>query len=334
MNTNQNHVIAIDIGGTKTLVGIVDQTGSILVQKRMPTNISLPMKEHIRTCMVLAEQCLDDVDLLLNDMSGVGFSLPGITNSSTGVLVNAPFAGWRNVPVKEYVHEIWADIPIEIDNDVNACAVGECLFGKGRDINNFLWITISTGIGGALVINRQVVSGEQMMAGEIGHMKVEWEQGNLCGCGNRGCLEAHASGTAITKKAKELLKGDWQKSTLQDFLQQHRLEIHSESMAMAAKDGNIEALQLFEWAGYYLGKAFSYAVNLFNPGAIIVGGGVSQSFTLLEPHIKKVLQDSVIGEFNKQVPILHTGLGYEAGLIGAASLIWYSKKGEVDYIEF
>jgi glucokinase len=162
--------------------------------------------------------------------------------------------------------------------------------------------------------------GEHGIAGEIGHFVVEWEAPRACGCGNRGCLEAHASGTAIGRAAEEAVLAA-PDGPLSRYFQGDRRPITAETAASAARQGIPEARAIFEQAGGYLGRALSYAVNLLNPARVVVGGGVAGSWDLLEPAVRRTLQASVIGEGNRRVPVVRTALGSEAGLKGAAALV-------------
>lgn len=308
--SNQKIVAGIDIGGTKTLIGLVDRTGHILVSQQFPTDINDDPKTHIEKCIDTVHNCMKKIGIDDQSILGIGVNVPGLADPEKGILLHAPYSGWKNVPVKNYLQERWPEIPIRIANDVNSCALGELLFGMGKDFQNFLWVTISTGIGGGIIINRNIFEGEHFIAGEIGHLVVEWDNGNLCGCGNRGCLETHASGTAIAKMAEK----------------ENLLPATAKNVAELAYAGNEKALDIYRKAGEYIGRAFSYAANVLNPGAIIIGGGVSLSFDLLEPHIRKTFQSAVIDESNKNILILRTALGYEAALIGAASLIYANER--------
>lgn len=322
----KDFALAIDIGGTKTIVGLVDQNGKILIQKKFPTNTDLTGEEHLSICHQFFVKCLSIASISREEVAGIGVSVPGTVNPEKGILLQAPYAGWKNLEVKSFFKQIWPEKPVQVENDVNACAIGEKCFGIGKEISHYAWVTISTGIGGALINNDRLVHGQQFLAGEIGHFIVEWEKGLQCGCGNFGCLEAHASGTAITRMARKIIQDAGDSSELNRYLLEQEWALNAESVAEAAYHGVEEAIEIYEKAAVYLGRVFSYMINLFNPGAIVVGGGVSRSFSLLEPTIHSIIQKSVIGESNKSVPILKTELGYEAGLIGAASLVMRGTK--------
>lgn len=321
---DQSVVVGIDIGGTKTLIGLVDSHGKIIAKKQFPTDIYSKPEEHLISCVNVSQGLLTENNITENLVIGIGINVPGLADSNKGILIHAPYAQWKNIKVREIVQLYWPNKPIQIANDVNACAIGELLFGKANNLNDFLWITVSTGIGGGIIVNRQLVEGDTFIAGEIGHFVVDWDNGFPCSCGNRGCLEAYSSGTAIAKQAAMLIKCG-QVEDLSDYINRRNLSISAETVAKAAYEGIESAIRIYQKAGNHLGRALSYAINLLNPSAIIIGGGVSQSFRLLEPSIKEVIVQSVIGEENKTIPIIPTGMGYEAGLIGAASLVFLNE---------
>lgn len=318
-------VVGIDIGGTKTLIGIVDHTGKIISKHQFPTDDTLDPVTHFKKCITVVNMCLEETGIDEDSLGGIGVNVPGLANSEKGILLHAPYLGWRNVNVRDILSEQWPTLPIKVANDVNACALGELVFGAGTQLNHFLWVTISTGIGGGVIVDRQIYQGEAGISGEIGHTIVEWADGNRCGCGNRGCLEAHASGTAIAAMAEKRMqtKADVQ---LLEYFRENNLDVSAKNVAAAAYAGVNAAKDIYRTAGMFIGRALSYSVNILNPGAIFVGGGVSLSFELMETSIRKVFQAAVIDEKNKQLPILKTALGYEAGLIGAASLIYSCEK--------
>ncbi|HEX7066472.1 MAG TPA: ROK family protein [Bacillales bacterium] len=316
---------AIDIGGTKTIVGLVDSSGDILAKQQFPTSTQENPQIHIKKCVERLRACLQAADLKEDQISGVGISAPGLVASEDGILLEAPYIGWKNVDFRKLLNNEWPSIKVRVENDVNACALGESLFGCGQDFRHFVWVTVSTGIGGALVINGDLYYGEHQIAGEIGHFIVEWVNGRRCGCGNSGCLEAHASGTAIAHAAMQRVKREGDQSPLARYFRDQSLEITSENTALAARHSVQAAHEIFQLAGESIGKAFSYVANLLNPGAIIVGGGVTQSFDLLEPHITRVVRSAVIGDSNRSIPILKTDLGYEAAFLGAASLVFLKR---------
>jgi glucokinase len=187
-----------------------------------------------------------------------------------------------------------------IENDVNACALAEMRFAHGG--SNFLWMTVSTGIGGAVVADGRLVRGAGFCAGEIGHVKVEFERPRLCGCGQSGCLEAHASGTAIGRLAR-----------------QAGLEADAKQCEALALQGNPVALAVLAQAGRYIGRALAMTANVLNPQRVYIGGGVAHALGLLLPSIREEFERGVLPQC-RNVEIEQTRLGYEAALFGAAAI--------------
>jgi len=309
---------AIDIGGTKTMVGIISPDGFILTKRHFAT-FTDDSNTHFLNCYHHFNECLSETGLTINDLDGIGVNLPGMVDASRGFLLQAPFAGWYNLDVKDYFSRMFEMEKMYIENDVNACAVGELIFGDACD--NFLWVTISTGIGGAIIIDRKLVSGSHSCAGEIGHVKVEYEQSALCSCGQWGCAEAHGSGTAITRMFSQKVMKNY---ALSEMLIANNLPTDAKTCAIIARQGNPEALEVYQTAGKYIGRALSYAVNLFNPQKIYIGGGVSDSLDLLLPSLHDEFVRSTVRQC-AHIEIQKTALAYDAALMGAAALV-LSKK--------
>ena len=310
MNNKDNHILSIDIGGSKLLVGIIDYDGRIIESKKML------LKPHITEKGL--ESCIKDIvfrldyDISSNYIKCAGVAAPGLADKVKKTLVYAPFSGLRDFPVGKIIGEL-VKVPVYVENDANACAIGEMTYGACQNVDDFIWITVSNGVGGAVVIKKNIYDGCCGGAGEIGHIVVA-ENGYRCGCGNRGCLEVHAAGPAIVRRYKE--KTGINKSGL-----------NAKNIAEAAKKGEKAAIEVYKKTGYYLGKAISYAVNLLNPAKVILGGGISIDIELILPEIKKIVRDTVIHDSNKNLIIQKTELSYEAALIGAAAAAKKSNGG-------
>ncbi len=249
------------------------------------------------------------IDSLLDqkniDIECVGIAVPGLADKDDGVLIYAPFSGIRDFKIGDILTKK-LKIPVFIENDANACAHAEMMYGACKGIDDFMWITVSNGIGGALVLDGEVYEGSNGGAGEIGHIKVV-KDGYRCGCGNRGCLEAHAAGPAIVRRYMEKSHDD-------------SIEITAKEIAELAKCGDTLALDIYKETGFYLGKAISYAVNLLNPDKIILGGGISMDIDLFLPEIKEVIKNATFRDSNKNLRIEKTALSYDSALIGAAAI--------------
>ena len=209
-------------------------------------------------------------------------------------------------------------IPTRIDNDVRCAALGELKFGAGRGCENFVCITVGTGIGSGLVINGKVVRGAANAAGEIGHIKLQMEDGPLCGCGDSGCLEAFASGPSIVAMAQEYLKGG-KSAKFRELAGDG--EITPYIVAKAAEAGDPVAKRIFEKMGYYIGMGLTSVINLLNPEKIIIGGGVAECGELLLEPIRRTINERTMKVQREAVEIVPAELGNSAGVIGASMLV-------------
>jgi len=290
-------ILGIDIGGSKILFGLIDDNDSLL------NSFSIPLKKDINKeeiISIIKENTTKFKDIKLD---GVGITIPGLADPINGIWVLSPFNGIDNFHIVDELKEYF-NVPIRIENDVNACAIAEKTYGKTNK-NNYIWITISNGIGGAIVINNKLFSGDYGNAGEIGHIIVEEEDGFLCGCGRRGCLEAMASGNGI--------------STIYHRLTGNTLS--AKEIGELAKENNESSIKAFNIAGHYIGKALASTINALNITTIYLGGGVMENFDFLKDAIIESINERVFKKANPKIEIYKTSLGYNAALYGAFSLI-------------
>ena len=304
---------AIDVGGTKTMVGIISPDARILTKRRFAT-YTADCYAHFSNCCQQFNECLSGLGFTLDDLEGIGVNMPGMVDASTGVLLQASFAGWYSIDVKNYFNRMFGTNKIFVENDVNSCAIGELIFGHACD--NYLWVTVSTGIGGAVIIDRKLVSGYNSCAGEIGHVKVEYGHPARCSCGQYGCAEAHGSGTAITRMFSEKVA---ENKELSEILMVKNMSADAKSCSILVAEGNQTAIEIYHTAGKYIGRALSYAANLLNPHKIYIGGGVSDSLELLLPAIREEFDRTTVKQCSG-VEIVKTALDYDAALMGAAAL--------------
>lgn len=291
------NILSVDIGGSKIVVGIVNSEGSILCSQK----IALPPRYD--TDFLIREILNAAKDYAAYNPIAVGATVPGLADVKNGIWKYAPFSGISDFPIAEIL-SVSLGLKVFIENDVNACAVGEKVYGRCKCDASFIWLTVSNGIGGAVYLNNSLYSGDSGNAGEIGHFIVDEKSDAICGCGRAGCLEALASGKGIERTFSKL----------------SRKKLTAKEIALLAKEGDKAALEAYETAGSYLGKALSYCINLLNIQKIIIGGGVSESFDLLEAPINAAIEKYVFKQANSQPKILKTGLGYYAALIGAAAV--------------
>ena len=314
------YIGAIDIGGTKTITAVIDENGKILEKDQFPT-VEKECVRHLDDCSERLEKILDRMELKPQNLAGIGVTLPGIVDNKKGVLIRAPYENWKNVRVAGHLSEKFGLPQVYCENDVNACAIGEQYFGAGSRYKNYVWMTVSTGVGGAVVSEGRLVRGSDGYAGELGHLKVEYEKPQPCPCGQYGCLEAQGSGTALNRMVKEKVKEDEEFATA---LRKISSEQNAAGCAELARNGNETALRIFAEAGKYLGRGISYCINILNPQAVIIGGGVAASLDLLLPGVRSSLE-SCAYETMQNIEIISTPLGYEAALVGAAALVLENK---------
>ena len=306
---------AFDIGGTKTIVGLLTES-RIIESTTFPTDRSNP-ESHIRKCVGVLSSLMDANNVGKDELAGIGVTVPGIA-SDDGTLLHSAYPEWNGVNIRDAIKRISGHANVEIENDVNACALAESIYVRDLPYSNYLWVTVSTGIGGALVLDKSLYKGSSGAAGEIGHVKVEYESLYQCpSCGGFGCLEAHASGSAIGRMLKEESE---KHPSLYKELEERNLSADASSCALLAEEGNCYAIRCFDRAADYLARGLGYAVNILNPEAIVLGGGVANSLDLM---YNQILQG--IGKYVHPnllpVEIVRTRLGYMAGLMGASSLI-------------
>lgn len=297
--------LAIDIGGSKYMVGLVDRKGNILAKKRVQWN-SLEARTVMRQIVESADSLLEDNPLVQPTV--IGATIPGLADPGKGLWIEATFSGIRELAVAETLQKHFG-LPAFADNDAQACAVAEKLFGRCRDVSDFIYLTISNGIGGAVCVDEHLCSGAHNAAGEFGHC-VAVENGRLCKCGNRGCLEMHAAGPAISRNYAEL--GG---AALPDGEPPEAAEI-----ADRARRGDQAAIATFDLEGELLGKVIAVACNVVNPRNVILGGGVSLAFPLFEASLLDTVRSRVYRGANPGIELAPTMLGYDGGLLGAAGI--------------
>ncbi len=309
------YIGAIDVGGTKTIVAVIDDRGKIHRKEQFPT-VESDCRKHLDYCAGVLRRILEQMNLTEELLAGIGVTLPGIVDNKEGILVRAVYEKWEQVPVRQYLSESFPSLPVFCENDVNACALGEQYFGLGDRCKNYIWMTVSTGVGGAVVSEGRLLRGAEGYAGELGHLKVEYEHPRRCPCGQQGCLEAQGSGTALNRMVEEACQD-------QDFaaaLAEISPQADAAACAILAQKGNSTAVKIFEQVGEYLGRGIAYCINTLNPQAVILGGGVAASLDLLMPGIKKAIEACAFGSL-QDIQVLATPLGYEAALLGAAALV-------------
>ncbi|MGI5838530.1 MAG: ROK family protein [bacterium] len=322
MNRGKNHklIVGVDIGGSKIALGLGDFAGTLRERREFPT----PAEPNPATERIAAQI----MDMLAaagtgpGALAGIGLGCAGPLDQEAGTVLNAPnLPRWANFPLRGAVAG-WFDCPVWLENDANAAALGEHRFGSGQGFADMVYVTLSTGIGGGIIINNQLLRGQGGGAGEIGHMTI-LPDGPLCNCGNRGCLEALASGPAIARRARERLAAGGS-SRLYEMAGGDPAAITSKTVAAAAAAGDRLAGEILAETIEYIGIGLGNVVTMLNPEAVIIGGGVAKIGRYLLAGAREI-----IGRRVRLVPppaVLPSGLDGDVGIYGALSLALYHLK--------
>jgi glucokinase len=309
---NKDIIAGIDIGGTKIAVALADLDGQTLSFSRFPTRVELGPHSIIDNAIKEIERMIEETG---SQPSAVGIGCGGPLNRERGVILSPPnLPGWDEFPVVEIIKSRLR-VPALLDNDANAAALGELRHGAGRGFSNIVYITISTGIGGGIIINGEVVYGVGDGAGEVGHIPVLWD-GPVCGCGSRGCLEALCSGTSIARRARQRLLAGEQSSLILNKPD----EITAKLVADAARGGDPLAHAVWEETIHYLAFGLSSIIATLAPEAIILGGGVSTAGEQLLAPLRQRVYERVRILPIERVQILQAALGGDSGIYGALIL--------------
>ena len=308
---------ALDIGGTKMLAGIIDESGELLARRRIETLASHGVANVIARAILLMHELAQETGIATDMLTGIGCSVPGPLDSERGVVVFSPNLAWRDVPLAALLSQELC-VPVKIEDDARCAALGEARRGGARFAQNAVYVTISTGIGGGVIINGSIYRGSHGCAGEVGHMTLD-AHGPPCACGNMGCFESLASGSAIAARARQaVLHGD--ETLLARFRDEPTL-LTAERVIDAAEMGDVVALRIIETAGMYTGIGLATVAAAYDPEVIVLGGGVIRPDGLLLRRARETFQARVISPLGTMVRIVPAELGDESALWGAAALM-------------
>jgi len=310
---NMKVAIGVDIGGTNTVFGLVDEQGNCLVQQSIKTK-DFPDPENFVAVLSAKLKELIASEKNLN-VIGMGVGAPN-GNYYTGTIDFAPNLNWKGVVPLVQLFEKHFSFPVVLTNDANAAAIGERIYGAAKGIDDFVMVTLGTGLGSGFVVNGNLVYGHDGFAGELGHTIVE-KNGRVCGCGRKGCLETYASASGIVRTAKEFLVNS-SESLLVDVE-----EISSKSIADAALKGDALALEIFDYTAEKLGFSLANTVALTSPKLIVLFGGLAQSGDLILKPTKKYMEAYLLNIYQNKVAIFPSKLkASDAAILGASALAW------------
>jgi len=310
-------ILSIDLGGSKILTAVVDPQGEVLSNNESITPATKGREAVIQSIVDSAHRVLKQASVAIAEICAIGVGAAGISNPETGILFTSPnLPGWRNVLLRDIMQEKLGKKTFLI-NDANAAALGEFYFGAARGVRNFIYITISTGIGGGIVVDGKLYTGAIGTAGEVGHMIID-DDGPICKCGNRGCWETLASGTALAGEAKHRIKEGVRTSIL-EYADGDIEKLTAQVIQRAAEQGDSLAEELVARTGYYVGVGLANLINIFNPELIVIGGGLSNiGGMLLEPAFRTAGERAYKEAF-RAVRFASARLGRNSGVLGAAA---------------
>lgn len=322
MNTHsaKPYVIGLDLGGTNSVFGIVDSRGEIKATAAIKTQGYNTASAYIDAACAALEPIIEQVGGI-EQIRAMGIGAPN-ANYYKGTIENAPNIQWAHntvVPLADMFSQKLG-VPVAMTNDANAAAIGEMTYGVARGMKNFIVLTLGTGVGSGIVLNGQLVYGSDGFAGELGHVIMRRDNGRLCGCGRKGCLETYCSATGVARTAREFLETTDQSSLLRNL---NPADITSYDVSVAAGQGDALAQQIYEFTGRMLGEACADFAVFASPEAFIFFGGLTKAGELLMEPIRRSYDECVMPVLKGKPQFLVSGLdGASAAVLGASAIGW------------
>ena len=294
--------LGLDVGGTNLAAAVIDNQYNILSRVSIPAGAGRSIEEITDDMATVSRMAVDNAGVSMNEIAGWGIGMPSCVNSHTNLLVHANCFGWHNVPIYDYLRGK-LPLDVKIDNDANCAALGEALAGAAKGHSNVLMLTLGTGVGGGIILDGKIYAGADGMGAELGHSKLIFN-GEQCTCGQKGCLEAYCSATALCRDAARAgFDGD------------------ARAIFNAAKAGDSVAVKLVDDYIAYLAAGLSTFITIFRPEMIIFGGGVAAAGARLFVPLREKMKECTFGaEEIGLPPVVPADLGNDAGLVGAAFL--------------
>ena len=313
------YVVGVDIGGQSAKCGVVDARGEVLAQTVIKSNVQTEASDFVADLAAALNDIIEKAGVK-GQVKGIGVGAPD-ANYYTGVIehaVNLTWAGNSPIPFSKMLSEAMGGIPVALTNDANAAAMGEMAYGVAKGMNNFIMITLGTGVGSGIIIDGKVVYGHDGFAGELGHTNVVRHNGRACGCGRCGCLEAYCSAIGVARTAREWLDLSNEPSQLRDLD-----KITSKDVYDAAKNGDPLALRVFNYTGEILGRSLADFIEFSAPEAIVLFGGLARSREFLEKPVLDSMNENVLKLWRGKVKLLFSSLKEsDAAILGASALAW------------
>ena len=307
------YCFGVDIGGTTVKIGLFKTDGELVDKWEIKTRTENKGEAILPDIAESLKKKMEEKGIEASQMSGIGIGVPAPVDDN-GVVQNTANLGWGYKEVNREMEEL-TGLKVAAGNDANVAALGEMWLGAGKGQKNMIMVTLGTGVGGGVIVNGHPLVGAHGAGGEIGHLCVNYEETEHCGCGKTGCLEQYASATGIARLAKKRLAADDTASSLRD-----KKEISAKTVFDALKDGDKVAEEIVEEFGVYLGHAMANLAVVVDPSVIVIGGGVSKAGEILLDYVEKNFQEKAFFA-NKNTEFVLATLGNDAGICGAAKLI-------------
>lgn len=307
------YCFGVDIGGTTVKIGLFKTDGELVDKWEIKTRTENKGEAILPDIAESLKKKMEEKGIEASQMSGIGIGVPAPVDDN-GVVQNTANLGWGYKEVNREMEEL-TGLKVAAGNDANVAALGEMWLGAGKGQKNMIMVTLGTGVGGGVIVNGHPMVGAHGAGGEIGHLCVNYEETEHCGCGKTGCLEQYASATGIARLAKKRLAADDAASSLRD-----KKEISAKTVFDALKDGDKVAEEIVEEFGVYLGHAMANLAAVVDPSVIVIGGGVSKAGEILLDYVEKNFQEKAFFA-NKNTEFVLATLGNDAGICGAAKLI-------------
>lgn len=307
----------VDLGGTNTKIGILDENGEILIKETIKTFSEKGMEVTLKRIWETIKNLMDQNKIKIKNIHGIGIGIPGPVINQETVAFFANFDWEANINIRKVMEKI-SGVSTKLENDVNMIAIGESKFGAGKGSISSITVALGTGIGGGIVINSKLISGINGAGGEIGHMKLV-ENGKLCGCGQRGCFETYASATGVIREAKSRLSVD-KNNLLYKKLDGNIENLEAKDVFDCAKNGDKFSIEIVNYIGNYLGMGIGNLLNIINPEIIILSGGVALAGDILLNVVNEKLKQYAMPVTLKNLEIKLGELGNDAGIKGGIAL--------------
>jgi len=314
-----NYAIGVDLGGTKVKLGVVSSEGRIIKKVAVPTMAKEGVDKSISQIKKGVASLLKSTK---KSIIGIGIGAPGVVSLKKGTVENPPnLPGWGRVHLGRIINKQFS-LPTFVENDANAAAIGELIYGTGRKLNSFILITLGTGVGGGIIYNKKLFRGDFGGAGEIGHITID-KNGPKCNCGSYGCLEAYLGNNYLIANVKKQLRSN-KDSMIYKLVGNNMQNLSPKIIHDAALKDDVFSKNIIEQMGINLGCGLASIINVFDISNIVIGGGVAGFGRPLFKATKNSIKSRILTPLKPRIKVLQAGLKNNAGIKGASSLVFYT----------